>query len=94
MIGAAFVFAGCVVLVVACAAALLTRSVYVRLHFLTPVTSLAGPMIGIGLAIDQGVSLTSGLDLLIVGLLAATGPVLESATGRVAAQREGRVSSE
>lgn len=94
MTGLAFVFAGCLVLVISCAAAMLATSLYVRLHFLTPVTSLAGPLIGLGLAIDQGFSLTSGLDLLIVGLLAATGPVLESATGRVAAQREGRVSNE
>ena len=94
MIGLGFVYAGCLVLVFDCFAAIVARSLYVRLHFLTPVTSLAAPLIGIGLAIDQGVSITSGIDLLIVGLLAATGPVLESATGRVAAQREGRVSDE
>lgn len=94
MIGEAFVFAGCLVLAFACTGAVLVRSLYVRLHFLTPVTSLGGPLIGLGLAIDQGFSLTSGLDLLIVGLLAATGPILESATGRVAAQRDGRVSNE
>jgi multicomponent Na+:H+ antiporter subunit G len=94
MIAGIFVFAGCLVLVFACTGAVLARSLYVRLHYLTPVTSLAGPLIGLGLAIDAGWSLTAGLDVLIVGLLAATGPILESATARVAAQRDGRVSNE
>jgi multisubunit Na+/H+ antiporter MnhG subunit len=94
MIAEILVFAGCLVVVFACTGAVLARSLYVRLHYLTPVTSLAGPLIGLGLAVDAGWGLTAGLEALIVALLAATGPILESATGRVVAQREGRVSNE
>ncbi len=86
--------AGCAVLVFSCAGAVAVRSLYVRLHFLTPVTSLSGPLIGIGLAIDAGWGLTAALDLAIVALLAVTGPVLTSATGRAVATRRGRIRTD
>ena len=44
---------------------------------------------GLALAISNGWGLTTALILLIVSLLAVTGPVLQAATGRVAAQRAG-----
>ena len=62
---------------------------YSRLHFVTPITSIGGPLVGLALAISNGWGLTTALILLIVSLLAVTGPVLQAATGRVAAQRAG-----
>jgi multicomponent Na+:H+ antiporter subunit G len=56
-----------------------------RLHFVTPVTSVAGPLVGVAYAVDQGLGLASGMVLLTVALLAATGPVLGAAVGRLAA---------
>lgn len=60
-------------------------SALARLHFVTPVTSVAAPLVGIACAVDQGLGLTAGLVLLTVGLLAVTGPVLGAAVGRLAA---------
>lgn len=85
---------GCLLTVASCVAALRARSVSTRLHYLSPVTSLGGPLIGMALALANGWSLTTALVLLIVVLLAVTGPVLGAATGRSAAQRDGVVSTE
>ncbi|HVX46536.1 MAG TPA: hypothetical protein VHC49_21760, partial [Mycobacteriales bacterium] len=61
---------------------------------LTPITSVGAPLIGIALAIDSHSGLAAGEYLLIVALLAVSGPALEAATGRVAAQQEGRVKGD
>ncbi|HWG64978.1 MAG TPA: monovalent cation/H(+) antiporter subunit G [Streptosporangiaceae bacterium] len=87
----AFYAAGLAVVVLACLGALLPRPVFTRLHFLTPVTSAGAPLIGVALAIQNGWGLTSGLILLIVVLLAMTGPVLAAATARVSAERDGLI---
>lgn len=87
-------FAGVAVAVLSCLGALAADSFYTRLHFITPVTSLAAPLIGLSLAIDNGWGLTTAMILFIVFLLGVTGPQLEAATGRVAAQREGIVPKE
>ena len=57
-----------------------------RLHFLTPVTSVAAPLIGVAYLVDQGMGLATGLVLLIVGLLAVTGPPLGTAIARLTAE--------
>jgi len=87
-------FTGVAVAVLACLGALAVGDFYTRLHFITPVTSLAAPLIGLALAIDNGWGLTTAQILFVVFLLAVTGPQLEAATGRVAAQREGIVPKE
>ncbi|MEV4317053.1 monovalent cation/H(+) antiporter subunit G [Actinocrispum sp. NPDC049592] len=79
---------GVVIAVAAAIGAVVTKDFYRRLHFLTPVTSLAGPVIGLALAIVNGWSLTTLLILLTIVILGVTGPVLSAATGRVAAQRD------
>jgi multicomponent Na+:H+ antiporter subunit G len=56
-----------------------------RLHFIAPVTSLAAPLVGVAYAVDQGIGLAAGLVLLVVALLALTGPPLGAAIGRLAA---------
>ncbi|KRV50903.1 hypothetical protein AQ490_13215 [Wenjunlia vitaminophila] len=81
--------AGTGVVVLSALAALTMREVYGRLHFLTPVTSLGAPLIGVALAVENGWGLTAALDLLTAGLLTVTGPALAAATGRVAAHHDG-----
>jgi len=65
-----------------------------RLHAITPVTSAGGPLIFVALGLHNGWGLTMGLDILIAALLAITGPALAVATGRLLAQRDGRVGRE
>jgi multicomponent Na+:H+ antiporter subunit G len=86
--------AGLAVVVLAPLSALTMRQLFSRLHFITPMTSLGAPLIAVALGIQNGWGLTTGLILLIVFLLAITGPVLEAATGRLAAQREGLIKRE
>lgn len=74
--------------------AVVLRSTFGKLHYLTPVTSVAGPLFGAALVIDTGWGITAGLDLLIVGLLALAGPVLEVSAGRTAAEAQGAVEPE
>jgi multisubunit Na+/H+ antiporter MnhG subunit len=60
-------------------------SVLPRLHFIAPVTSLAAPLVGVAYVVDQGIGLAAGLVLLVVTVLALTGPPLGAAIGRLAA---------
>jgi multisubunit Na+/H+ antiporter MnhG subunit len=86
--------AGVLVAVAAAVGALTMRDVLDRLHFLTPVTSLAAPLVGASLAVANGWGPTTAQILLTVFLLAVAGPVLESATGRTLAQERGVVPAE
>ncbi len=86
--------AGLAVVVLAALGALTFRRLFSRLHLVTPMTSAGAPLIMIALGIQNGWGLTTGLDLLVVGLLALTGPVLAAATGRLAAQHERVISRE
>jgi multicomponent Na+:H+ antiporter subunit G len=83
---------GTLIAVLASLAALRSRSVYRRLHYLTALTSLAGPLAGIAMIVVDGPGLTGASVLLIVLLLAVTGPILGAATGRLNAQRDGVVT--
>lgn len=85
---AVLTFAGVAVVPVASIGLLRARGTLARLHFLAPVTTLAGPLIGLGLMIEIGWNLTSLLVALTVVLLAITGPVLQTATARLARDRQ------
>jgi multicomponent Na+:H+ antiporter subunit G len=85
---------GSVLAILACLAALRSRSVFRRLHYLTVLTSVAGPLVGVAMIVADGPGLTGASVLLITVLLAVTGPVLSAATGRRNAQREGVVEAE
>jgi multicomponent Na+:H+ antiporter subunit G len=87
-------FVGVAIVVVSSCGALWLRGVFVRLHFLSPVTSVAAPLIAIALGLENGWGLTTGLILLTVAILAFSGPVVEVATARVMAQREAIVIEE
>ncbi|MHB1594856.1 MAG: monovalent cation/H(+) antiporter subunit G [Streptosporangiaceae bacterium] len=84
-------WAGVTVVVASSLGALTLRRVYNRLHYLTPMTSIGAVLIGAAIGIANGPGLTMAQDEFIVFLLALTGPVLEAATGRAAAQREGLI---
>lgn len=85
---------GTAVTIAACIGAVLMRtSVFDRMHFVTPITSLGCPLVAIGLSIEQGWGLTTASILLVAGLLFMAGPPLEAATGRLLGQLEGKVPS-
>jgi multicomponent Na+:H+ antiporter subunit G len=87
-------FAGIAVVAASSVAALLLPHTLDRLHTVTPATSLGAPLIGLGIAVDQGWNLTTAQVLFICALVALTGPMVASATGRLAAQRYGAVRRE
>lgn len=87
-------FLGVAVVVLSSLAALWLQGVFVRLHYLSPVTSIGGPLIGLALAIHNGWGLTTAMILFTVFLLAFSGPVVEVAAGRIMAQREAIVPAE
>ncbi|WP_249714200.1 monovalent cation/H(+) antiporter subunit G [Rhizomonospora bruguierae] len=84
LVAQVLVGAGTVVALAATAGAARPRDLLARLHFLTPVTSVGAPLIGVGLAVDAGWHLASALTLLTVLVLTVTGPVLAAATAHAA----------
>ena len=93
MIAWVLLAAGCLVVVASSLAAVLVRDFYRRLHWLTPVTSVGGPLIGLSVSVANGWNLTTAVVMLTVVLLGVTGPVLTAAVGRAGAQRDGIVKS-
>jgi multisubunit Na+/H+ antiporter MnhG subunit len=88
----ALVVAGTTMTIGACMSAVAMRSsVFNRMHFLTPITSLGCPLVAIGLSVEQGWGLTTASILLVAGLLFLSGPFLEAAIGRLLGQIEGKV---
>jgi multisubunit Na+/H+ antiporter MnhG subunit len=87
--GAVLVWLGVAVTVLSAVAAVVLEPVIPRLHALTPVTVLAGPLVGLGLALRSGWSLTTATLLLVTLLLATTGPALGAVTARLA-ERDAR----
>lgn len=85
---------GVLVTLLACLGAAIAADALPRLHFATVVTSLGGPVVGAGLCLELGWSLSSASVALTVVLLALAGPALSGAVGRVVAQREGLLPPE
>lgn len=73
-----------VVVVGSCAGALLLPDLLDRLHLITPLTSVAGPAVGLACALVEGWTPSTAGVLLVVALLAGTAPVLQSAIARTA----------
>jgi len=88
------VFAGVAVVLASAAGMLRARAMLTRLHLLTPAPAISAPLVGAGLALANGWHLGSGAILLTVALLAVTGPVLQSATGRAQAACEGDIDED
>jgi multicomponent Na+:H+ antiporter subunit G len=88
VVAAGLVGAGVLVCVLSALGAVAARDVLDRLHYLTPVTSAGTPLIALGLAVHAGWHLATMLVLLCAAVMLAAGPVLASATGRVAVRRD------
>lgn len=73
---------GAGIAVLASVAMLLVSRAFVRLAYLTVVTSLAAPLIGAGLIMVEGVGSSGLMVAATVLVLAATGPVVSASTGR------------
>ncbi len=87
-------WAGVVVTVVACVTGAIAVDSLPRLHFVTMTTSLGVPLAGLGLVVENGLNLTSASIVLVVVVLAASGPAASAAVGRTTAQREGLIPAE
>lgn len=83
-----------VVVLSAVGAAVVPGGALVRVHFLTPVTSLGLPLVAVGLCVESGQPFTIAELLFIALVIGVSGPVLGSATGRAAAQEQGRLPGE
>lgn len=79
---------GTLLAALASVAALRSRSIYRRMHYLTILTTVAGPLIGAGAIVADGPGLAGASVLLVVLVLAITGPALSAATARLNAQRD------
>jgi len=89
-IALALVVAGTVVVVIAALGAVVVPGdVFTRLHFVTPVTSLGGPLVGAGLCVESGQPWAIAEVAVITLLLFVSGPVLEASAARAAAQDRG-----
>lgn len=88
MITAVVVSLGILVVIACAIRAATARDDLVRLHMLAPVTALGVPLLGLGVAIDTGWTWTTGTVVLVVVLLAVTGPPLTGAIARVIAANE------
>jgi multicomponent Na+:H+ antiporter subunit G len=86
--------AGIAVVVLTALGSLRVRRPEDRLHYLTPASALGTPLVGVGLVVQNGWSLTSAQIAVTCVLVMLTGPVLTSAALRVAGQREGTVPQE
>ncbi|HEX5402913.1 MAG TPA: monovalent cation/H(+) antiporter subunit G [Pseudonocardiaceae bacterium] len=86
--------AGTLLAVLASLAALRARSAFRRLHYVTVLTSVAGPLVGLGAVVADGFGLAGVSVLAVVVLLAVTGPVLGAAIARLNAQQDGVITVE
>ena len=89
LISDALVICGTVVIVASSLAALSAPTVYVRLHYTTPVTSVGVPLVAIGLSVADGAGLTTASVLFPAALLFFSGPILNAAVAKTIVQREG-----
>jgi multicomponent Na+:H+ antiporter subunit G len=83
-----------VVVLSALGAAVVSGGAFVRLHFLTPVTSVGLPLVAVGLSVESRQPFTIAELLFTALVVGVSGPVLGSATGRAAAVEQGRVPGE
>jgi Na+/H+ antiporter subunit. len=81
--------AACAILAFCAVTALVVREPLQRLHLLAPVTTLAVPLYGLAVILRMGMSLSSATVVVIVLLVAVSGPVLSTAIGRAIAQESG-----
>jgi multisubunit Na+/H+ antiporter MnhG subunit len=94
LIALGLTLAGVVVAVLASLGAAAAADTLPRAHFATLLTSVATPLVGLGLCVQLGVGLAAASVVLAVVVIAVGGPPLTSAVARVAAQRSGALPAE
>jgi multicomponent Na+:H+ antiporter subunit G len=75
------------IIVLAMVGAVTFRTTFGKLHFVTPVTTVGAPLFCAALVLDSTWSIATGLEILITALVMVSGPILEAAIGRAAAQQ-------
>jgi len=92
--GVALAATGTAIMIASALAAVAAPTTFARLHYVTPLTSLGGPLLAVGLSVDSGANLTTASILLPTALLFLCGPILTAAVGRAVLQREVHSESE
>jgi multicomponent Na+:H+ antiporter subunit G len=82
VIALVLVVAGIAVVLLSCLGVLLVPGAYQKLHFAAPASSLGGVLVGLGLAVESSDFTSAFKDLFTVGITAATGPIVTTATAR------------
>jgi multicomponent Na+:H+ antiporter subunit G len=85
--------AGVAVVLLSCLGVLLVPGAYEKLHFAAPASSLGGVLVGLGLAVESEVFNSAFKDLFTVMVMAATVPVVTTATARGVYVRDRRGES-
>jgi multicomponent Na+:H+ antiporter subunit G len=80
--------AGILVIVATAVRALAAGDDLVRVHYLSPATSLGVPLVGLGIAITAGWTWTTATVALVVVLLAVTSAPLSAAIASTIAEQE------
>lgn len=93
-LGWSLVFAGVAAMVCCALAALRVSAVVDRLHLLSVTTSLGAPLIGLGLALHEGIAEASAMVALITIVVLVSAPVMSAATARLTAQHAGVVDAD
>ncbi|HEU5033484.1 MAG TPA: monovalent cation/H(+) antiporter subunit G [Mycobacteriales bacterium] len=75
------------IIVLAAFGAVVMRTTFGKLHFITPVTTVGAPLFCAALVVDSTWSIATGLEILTTALVMLSGPILEAAIGRVGAQQ-------
>ncbi|MEX0429309.1 cation:proton antiporter [Nocardioides sp. DS6] len=89
VVAAVLLGAGALVLVIGALGLVVRRDVRDRIHYASLVAVLGAPLVVVGLALTAG-SWHPALKLLLIGvLLAGTGPVLSTVTGRAVERSTG-----
>lgn len=82
--------AGIAVVLLSCAGILLVPGAYQKLHFAAPASSLGGLLVGLALALESGAFDSAFKDIFTVIVMAATAPVVTTATARAVHVRDQR----
>lgn len=89
VLAAALLWAGVALQVLACAGVVLMRETLDRLHYLGP-GAPAAALVAAALLVRDGLTQGSGRALMVLGVIALSGPVVANATARAVHRRGAR----
>lgn len=82
--------AGVAVILLSCLGVLLVPGAYEKLHFAAPASCLGGLLVGLGSAVESDAFSSAFKDVFTAIVMAATGPVVTTATARAVHARDRR----